>query len=268
MISRESSPIIGKRFNPKLAWRLTDRRETGFDSCARAGDAPAVPPQAAGVFIEARDYGRPDFDRLLVLTERTRRVAARVVELLRDADRYAKVIVFCEDIDHATRMCAALRNAAPAWHAEHGDYFARLTGDVPQVAGLVDRFCDPAERYPVVAVTSELLTTGIDVKTCRYVVIDQVIQSMTEFKQIIGRGTRLLPSHHKLYFTIVEQFRHPPIRQQIALRVLRMLPGDAVGEGMREEVAEGMRRRIHRWLSVAAQSPPPLFRCGVDRRQR
>ncbi len=154
--------------------------------------------------IDVRDYGRPDFDRILVLAERARRVAEQVVALLRATDPHAKTIVFCEDIDHAVRMRSALVNAAPDWNAEHRDYLARITGDLPEAPGLVERFSTPAERYPVVVTTSELLTTGVDVKTCQYVVIDQGIQSMTKFKQLIGRGTRLMPSRDKYFFTIVD----------------------------------------------------------------
>jgi type I restriction enzyme R subunit len=154
--------------------------------------------------MEVRNYGRPDFDRSLVLVERTRRVAERVVALLRSTDRYAKTLIFCQDIDHATRMRTALVNAAPDWAAESPDYIVRITGDVPEAAALVERLSTPSERYPVIVTTSELLTTGVDVKTCQYVVIDQTIQSMTKFKQLIGRGTRLLASHNKFFFTIVD----------------------------------------------------------------
>ncbi len=157
-----------------------------------------------GQQIEDRIYNQRDFDKVLILNQRTRLVADRIVKLLESTDPYAKTIIFCEDIDHAERMRQAITNASPARVAENPKYVMRITGDNPEGKAQIYNFVHPEERYPVIATTSKLLTTGIDAKTCRYIVIDQRIESMTEFKQIIGRGTRLHEESNKLYFTIVD----------------------------------------------------------------
>ena len=157
-----------------------------------------------GTEIEDRIYNQRDFDRTLVLNQRTKLVAKKVVEQLEANDPYAKTIVFCEDIDHAERMRQAIVNANPERVQEDLRYVMRITGDNPEGKAQLDNFIHPEERYPVIATTSKLMTTGVDARTCKYVVIDQRIQSMTEFKQTIGRGTRLYPDMAKLYFTIID----------------------------------------------------------------
>lgn len=157
-----------------------------------------------GEIIEDRIYNQRDMDRTLVLEERTRLVAERVTEFLKSTDRYAKTIVFCEDIDHAERMRQALVNANSDLAAENPRYVVRITGDSPEGKAELDYFIDPESRYPVIATTSKLLSTGVDAQTCKVIVLDQRIESMTEFKQIIGRGTRIREDYGKYYFTIID----------------------------------------------------------------
>src|SRR5690606_28478974 len=154
--------------------------------------------------IEDRIYNQRDFDRSLVLEERTKVVARKITEFLKATDRYAKTIVFCEDIDHAERMRQALVNENADLVAENPRYVVRITGDNEEGKAELDHFIDPESRYPVIATTSRLLTTGADAQTCKVIVLDRRIESMTEFKQIIGRGTRVNEEYGKYYFTILD----------------------------------------------------------------
>ena len=154
--------------------------------------------------IEERIYNQKDFDRTLVLDERTKLVARKVTEFLRDTDPYAKTIVFCEDIDHAERMRQALVNLNDEFVAEDRRYIMRITGDSREGKAELDNFIDPAKTYPVIVTTSKLMTTGVDAQTCKLIVLDRRIGSMTEFKQIIGRGSRLKEDYGKYYFTIMD----------------------------------------------------------------
>jgi type I restriction enzyme R subunit len=154
--------------------------------------------------VERKHYGQKDFDRTLVLEQRTRLVAGRVSEFLEETDPYGKTIVFCEDIDHAERMRQQLVNASPGRVAENERYVVRITGDSPEGKAEVDTFIMPDSRYPVIATTSRLLSTGVDCQTCRLIVIDRAVESMIEFKQIIGRGTRINEEHGKYYFTVMD----------------------------------------------------------------
>jgi type I restriction enzyme R subunit len=166
------------------------------------------PPKGAvddlGQEIEDRIYNQRDFDRILILNQRTKLVAQKVVQLLEATDPYAKTIIFCEDIDHAQRMRTAIVNANPQRVAENSKYVMQITGDNPEGRAELDNFITPDEPYPVIATTSRLLNTGVDAKTCRFIVLDQRIESMTTFKQIIGRGTRIHEETGKLYFNIVD----------------------------------------------------------------
>jgi type I restriction enzyme R subunit len=157
-----------------------------------------------GEEIEDRVYNQRDFDRTLVLEKRTELVAKKLTQFLTETNRYDKTIVFCEDIDHAERMRSALVNANPDLVAINRKYVMRITGDNPEGKAELDQFIQPAERYPVIATTSKLMSTGVDCKTCKVIVLDQTIRSMTEFKQIIGRGTRIEEDYGKLYFTILD----------------------------------------------------------------
>lgn len=149
-------------------------------------------------------FGVSDFDRTLVIDARTQAVARRVTEYLRRTSPYHKTIVFCVDIEHAERMRMALVNENPELVAENYKYVMRITGDSPEGKRELDNFIHPEERYPVIATTSKLMTTGVDAQTCHLIVLDTLINSMTEFKQIIGRGTRLREDFGKRYFTILD----------------------------------------------------------------
>ncbi len=157
-----------------------------------------------GYLIEDREYNLTDFDKNLVLEKRTELVAKKVTEFLKKTDRFAKTIVFCIDIDHAERMRQALVNENADLVKQDSRYVMRITGDNPEGKAQLDNFIDPESLYPTIVTTSKLLTTGVDCKTCKLIVLDANIGSMTEFKQIVGRGTRLNPDHGKEYFTIMD----------------------------------------------------------------
>lgn len=154
--------------------------------------------------IPDRVYNTKDFDRDLVIDERTEIVARKITEYMKETDRMQKTIVFCVDIDHAVRMRQALANENADMVAENRKYVVRITGDNEEGKRELDNFIDPENPYPVIAVTSKLMTTGVDAQTCRLIVLDQNIGSMTEFKQIIGRGTRVREDYNKMYFTIMD----------------------------------------------------------------
>ena len=168
-----------------------------------------------GQEIEGRTYNQKDMDRILILNQRTKLVAGRVMQLLNATDPFAKTIIFCEDIDHAERMRAAIVNAAGQLAIDNPKYVMRITGDSVEGKAELDNFIDPESTFPVIATTSDLLTTGVDAKTCKLIVLDKTINSMTIFKQIIGRGTRIDEEYNKWFFTIMdfkkatELFRDP-----------------------------------------------------------
>ena len=157
-----------------------------------------------GKVIEDRVFNQSDMDRTLVLEKRTELVAKKITEFLKASDPFAKTIVFCDDIDHAERMRQALVNLNPERVKENRKYVMRITGDEQEGKTELDNFINPEERYPVIATTSKLMTTGVDAQTCKLVVLDQHIKSMTEFKQIIGRGTRINEDYDKYWFTIMD----------------------------------------------------------------
>jgi len=154
--------------------------------------------------IEDRIYNQRDFDRTLVLEKRTELVARKISEFLKQTNRFDKTIVFCDNIDHAERMRQALVNENADMVAQSSRYVMRITGDNEEGKLELDNFIFPESKYPVIAVTSKLMTTGVDAQTCKLIVLDQRIQSMTEFKQIIGRGTRINEDYDKYYFTIID----------------------------------------------------------------
>ena len=158
----------------------------------------------AGRVIEDRVFNQSDFDRNLVLLQRSELVADKVTEFLKANDRFAKTIVFCEDIEHAERMRKELVTRNPDLCARDRRYVMRITGDSPEGKAELDNFIHPEQPFPVVVTTSKLMTTGVDAQTCKVVVLDQNIRSMSEFKQIIGRGTRIREDFGKLYFTIID----------------------------------------------------------------
>ena len=159
---------------------------------------------ARGQLVEDRIYNASDMNKTLVLTQRDQAVARRISEFLKATDRMAKTIVFCEDIDHAARMRQALINANPDLSSQNPKYVMQITGDNEEGKLELDNFINPRKAYPVIACTSRLMTTGVDAKTCKLVVLDRTINSMTEFKQIIGRGTRIDEDYGKLWFTILD----------------------------------------------------------------
>jgi len=165
--------------------------------------------------VEERTYNQIDMDRLLVLNQRTKLVAERVMKLLNATNPFDKTIIFCEDIDHAERMRKAIVNAAGKLATDNPKYVMRITGDSIEGKAELENFVFSESRYPVIATTSELMTTGVDAKTCKLIVLDKNIRSMTTFKQIIGRGTRIEEEYGKMFFTIMdfkkatELFRDP-----------------------------------------------------------
>lgn len=165
---------------------------------------PAGMTDDLGNEIERREYNQVDMDRILVLNERTKLVAERIMRLLNATDPFQKTIVFCEDINHAERMRQAIVNAAGPLAKENSRYVMRITGDSVEGKAELDNFIDPESKYPVIATTSDLLTTGVDAKTCKLIVLDKTINSMTTFKQIVGRGTRIEESQNKFFFTILD----------------------------------------------------------------
>jgi type I restriction enzyme R subunit len=154
--------------------------------------------------IEDRIYNLKDYDRTLAIDERTQVVAQKITEYLKATDRFAKTIVFCVDIDHANRMRQALINENADLVAKHWNYCVKITGDDEVGKQELDNFTDVEERFPVIATTSKMLTTGIDTKMVKFIVLESNIQSVTEFKQIIGRGTRIREAEGKVYFTIMD----------------------------------------------------------------
>jgi len=165
---------------------------------------PAGMTDKHGNLVEDRIYNQSDMNRSLVLEARDQVVAEKITEYLKATDRYAKTIVFCEDIDHAGRMRQALANANADICVDEPRYVVQITGDNREGKLQLDNFIDPEKSLPVIATTSRLMSTGVDAQTCKLIVLDQTIKSMTLFKQIIGRGTRLREDLGKTWFTIMD----------------------------------------------------------------
>ncbi|EBX3228870.1 DEAD/DEAH box helicase [Salmonella enterica subsp. enterica serovar Newport] len=157
-----------------------------------------------GELIDDRIYNQKDFDRTMVIDERTELVAKTITDYLKRTNPMDKTIVFCEDIPHAERMCRALINLNPEMVKRNDKYVMKITGDDEEGKGQLQNFSDKKKEWPVIVTTSELMTTGVNVKTCKLIVLDQTIRSMTKFKQIIGRGTRIEQDYGKLWFTILD----------------------------------------------------------------
>lgn len=162
--------------------------------------------------VPIRTYTQDDFDRIIVLPDRRKAVAKRITDFMKTNDmRYAKTIVFCEDIPHCQEMVRLLENENADLVAEDTRYIMQITGDNEYGKAQLDNFIDPSSKYPVIAVTSRLMSTGVDAETCKIIVLDRKIGSMTEFKQIIGRGTRIKEKYvcdgeedSKMFFTILD----------------------------------------------------------------
>lgn len=198
---------------------------------------------SVGQLVEDRIYNRKDYDKNLVIDERTQTVADRITEFLKKTNRFDKAIVFCVDIDHAQRMRSALANANSDLMANNPKYIMQITGDNEEGKRELDNFINPEEAYPVIATTSKLMTTGVDAQTCKLIVLDSNIGSMTEFKQIIGRGTRINEEFGKTFFTILD-FRNvtdlfaDPDFDGDPVRVKELGEGDEF-ETPEEELGEG-----------------------------
>lgn len=157
-----------------------------------------------GNALEYKEYTTLDYDTKIIIDNRTKQVAKKITEFLKNTDRYAKTIVFCVDTEHANRMRQALINENSDMLEENENYIMRITGDDKEGKNQLDYFMDVDEKFPTIVTTSRLLTTGVDCKTCKLIVLDTNINSMTEFKQIIGRGTRLREDKGKTHFTIMD----------------------------------------------------------------
>ncbi|MGC3971769.1 MAG: DEAD/DEAH box helicase family protein [Pirellulales bacterium] len=158
-----------------------------------------------GEEVEDRIYNQKDYDRTLVIDDRTKLVAAKVTEFLKESgDRFQKTIVFCVDEEHAARMRQALVNENQDLCDANHRYVMRITGSDADGCAQLGNFIDPESPYPVIVTTSRLLSTGVDAQTCRLIVLDRPVGSMTEFKQIVGRGTRVHEDTQKFYFTLMD----------------------------------------------------------------
>ena len=216
--------------------------------------------------IEDREYNTTDYDRKLIIDERTQAVANRITKWLMANGRYSKTIVFCVDIDHAERMRQALVNENKDLVAENPKYIMRITGDNQEGKAQLDYFIDVNEKYPTIVTTSKLMTTGVDCKTCKLIVLDNNINSMTEFKQIIGRGTRLYPDFGKEYFTIMD------FRDVCRLFADPAFDGDPVviidggdgGDGWNPTEPDGPDEPNNPDEPVYPDGPPPFEPLGVN----
>ena len=214
---KESSEVsnIGYFGEPVYIYSLKQGIEDGFlapykvirvglDKDLEGWRPPKGKTDIDGEEIEDRLYLREEFEKYIVIDERTRAVARRITQWLDDNDPFAKTIVFCVDIDHAERMRQALINENRERVKDNPRYIMRITGDNAEGKAQLDNFIDPNEKYPAIVTTSKLMTTGVDCKTCKLIVLDNEIKSMTEFKQIIGRGTRINDAYDKRFFTIMD----------------------------------------------------------------
>ncbi|MGF1690410.1 EcoAI/FtnUII family type I restriction enzme subunit R [Photobacterium kagoshimensis] len=197
-----------------------------------------------GELIDDRIYNQKDFDRTMVIDDRTQLVAQTLTNYLKRTDPMAKTIVFCNDIDHAERMRRALVNLNPEQVAKNDKYVMKITGDDEIGKAQLENFTNPKKDYPVIATTSELMTTGVDSKTCKYIVLDQTIKSMTKFKQIIGRGTRIDDRYGKLWFTILDFKKATELFADerfdgIPERVKNVKPEDLDDDGEPEDIING-----------------------------
>ena len=198
--------------------------------------------------IDDRIYNQKDMDRTLVIDERTQLVAETITNYLKRTDPMSKTIVFCANIDHAERMRRALINLNPDQVAKNDKYVMKITGDDEIGKAQLDNFINPKKAYPVIATTSELMTTGVDAKTCKLVVLDinMANTSMTKFKQIIGRGTRIDEKYNKLWFTVLDFKKATELFADDAFdgvpeKILKVTPDDVIDvESDFDELLEGV----------------------------
>ncbi len=214
---KETKEISSSEYfgNPLYTYSLKQGIDDGFlapykvvkvtlDIDAEGWRPPVGFKDKEGKLVEDRIYNRTDFDRHLIVEDRRKLVAAKITQFLKGSDRYSKTIVFCVDIEHAQGMRNALANENTDLVAKSSKYVMQITGDNEEGKRELDSFINPSELYPVIATTSKLMTTGVDAQTCKLIVLDSNIGSMTEFKQIIGRGTRINEDFGKHYFTIMD----------------------------------------------------------------
>lgn len=187
-----------------------------------------------GRIFDKKLYTSSDFDRSLIIEQRTERVAKYVSDYMKDNNsRWDKSIIFCEDVEHAERMRQAFVNENSDLVAQDSRYVMQITGDDKEGKAQLSNFEDVTSKFPTIVTTSKLLTTGVNVKTCKIIVLDSNINSMTEFKQIIGRGTRLDLEHGKEYFTIID------------FRGVSRLFADPAFDGEPIEIADGNNSSGH-----------------------
>ncbi len=229
-----------------------------------------------GEEVEDRIYNVKDFDRTLVIDGRTKLVAQKVTAFLRESgDRFQKAIVFCIDQEHAARMRQALINENADLVGDNSLYVMRITGDDAEGQNELGRFTDPESKYPVLVTTSRLLSTGVDVQTCRLIVLDREVGSMTEFKQIVGRGTRVHEDTRKYYFTLMDfrgatgHFRTRETADLFLALIVRLLKpggraavvlpdGSLFGEGVKTRLKEHLMEECN--LHTVVRLPNSVFR--------
>jgi type I restriction enzyme R subunit len=214
-----------------------------------------------GQALEDRIYNLKDYEKKLVIEERGKVVAAKITEFLKKNNRFDKTIVFCVDIEHAERMRSELANANSDMMIQNSKYVMQITGDNEEGKRELDNFINPEEPYPVIATTSKLMTTGVDAQTCKLIVLDSNIGSMTEFKQIIGRGTRINEEYGKSFFTIMDfrnvtdlfadpNFDGDPVR-------VKEIKEDEEFETPETELADGEKIFDEDGEELIFQKPPP-----------
>lgn len=202
--------------NPVYEYSLKQGIEDGFLAPYRVHrivsewDAAGWRPNAGTVDRHGREipddeYHTKDFERTVAMRARTQAIARHLTDFLKRTNRFAKTIVFCVDQEHADEMRQALSNLNADLMRQYPDYVCRVTSDEGTIGrGYLDRFKELETDTPVILTTSQLLTTGVDIPTCRNIVLARVVGSMTEFKQIIGRGSRIREDYGKLWFTILD----------------------------------------------------------------
>jgi len=194
-----------------------------------------------GNLVEDRVYELKDINKSVIFPQREKVIAEKIIEYLSAIeDPYAKSIVFCRTTAHAERMRSALVNAAGEKAREDIRYVMRITGDDEEGKKQLDRFIDPEEKFPTIVTTSQLLSTGVDAQTCKLIVLDKPIESMTEFKQIIGRGTRVREDKGKMWFTIMDfqgatKLFADPAFDGVAERVFEVKENEDLAETLEEQ---------------------------------
>lgn len=218
--------------------------------------------------IPDENYETPDFEKVIALKARTQAIAKSIADFLRASDPFSKTIVFCVDQEHADEMRRAINNLFSDLVQKHPDYVVRIVSDEGDIGrGYLSRFQELETTTPAVVTTSKLLTTGIDVQTCKNIAIVRVINSMTEFKQIIGRGTRVRSDYGKLWFSILDytgsatrlfadpEFDGDPIEQPIEVPIDHPIP---------QPQPEPYRQGEQEYPEIQEREEEPLRKLYVD----